>query len=506
MTTSAYQKAYQYVTALIERLRSENDRFLPNVYSLARQAGTSHVTIIKVLDCLREKGVLTSGRGRRVRIIDPARPENTAGVSPERCLKWERLYRRINSGIVNGVYLPGAPLPSPKELMKTYGACYRTMRKALDRLLRDGRIITRPRGYAAAPVAALKRHDTVVLSGPMDASGEIAFYTPRSPEFLRMVEQECSRIGVRLEICPYDQEGDRFGGPGRYRRTFLDRNTSVIGFIVWTTGIAPDPLRRFMHRLAAAGRPAALLEESAVYELPPLPSRRRFRLFSMGISSLAGRRMGRYLLDLGHRRIAYIAPTHNNLWSRNRLAGLRSVFADAGLPGGVAAFTDERFAFPQQYPPQQSRVDAVIRMITQRQAEEEAMPVLLSRSGINELRTRIDQITWGNTMRGILIPFLEKAAADPSITAWVGAEDNTAASCLEYLRIIGKTAPRDVSVAGFDDAIEASLYKLTSYNFNTPAVVRAMLDFILNPRAPGGGDAVEIEGTVVSRRSSAAPP
>jgi DNA-binding LacI/PurR family transcriptional regulator len=41
--------------------------------------------------------------------------------------------------------------------------------------------------------------------------------------------------------------------------------------------------------------------------------------------------------------------------------------------------------------------------------------------------------------------------------------------------------PGDVSVVGFDDMPEAARCGLTSYNFDSPACARAMLNHILQP-------------------------
>src|SRR5438093_4489652 len=54
---------------------------------------------------------------------------------------------------------------------------------------------------------------------------------------------------------------------------------------------------------------------------------------SVNIDNLeAGRRLTVHLLELGHRRVAYIGSRHGNQSDADRLSGYRSVIEEAGLP------------------------------------------------------------------------------------------------------------------------------------------------------------------------------
>ena len=65
------------------------------------------------------------------------------------------------------------------------------------------------------------------------------------------------------------------------------------------------------------------------------------------------------------------------------------------------------------------------------------------------------------------------------------------------------------SVIGFDDSIDASFHRLTSYSFNGTAVMRAMLMHIIDPaRGPGAvrpDRPVEIPGFITQRETSGPP-
>jgi len=66
--------------------------------------------------------------------------------------------------------------------------------------------------------------------------------------------------------------------------------------------------------------------------------------------------------------------------------------------------------------------------------------------------------------------------------------------------------PQDISVIGFDDGLEASLTRLTSYSFNGAAVMHAMLDHVLSggrsPLLRGVRHPIEVPGAIVVRQTT----
>lgn len=88
----------------------------------------------------------------------------------------------------------------------------------------------------------------------------------------------------------------------------------------------------------------------------------------------------------------------------------------------------------------------------------------------------------------------------------MGINDLIAIPTLDFLRRHNITVPGRSPVCGFDDTLDALGQRLTSYNFNVPAVVRGMVDFVLRPGVEMGRHdrefPVEIEGVVIERGSS----
>lgn len=99
---------------------------------------------------------------------------------------------------------------------------------------------------------------------------------------------------------------------------------------------------------------------------------------------------------------------------------------------------------------------------------------------------------------------IEQALGDGVVTALVCVSDDLALFCLDFLAALGREVPSDISVVGFDDTLEATRRRLTSYDFNNNAVVRACVDHILNPRARlhTGHAPLDLDGYVVKRASS----
>jgi len=63
--------------------------------------------------------------------------------------------------------------------------------------------------------------------------------------------------------------------------------------------------------------------------------------------------------------------------------------------------------------------------------------------------------------------------------------------------------PDELSVVSFDNTMPAQLKGLSSYSFNYPAIVNAMLEHILDPKRTRSGDGVvEVPGMVVERQTS----
>ncbi|MBD3321582.1 MAG: hypothetical protein GF350_10860 [Chitinivibrionales bacterium] len=71
---------------------------------------------------------------------------------------------------------------------------------------------------------------------------------------------------------------------------------------------------------------------------------------------------------------------------------------------------------------------------------------------------------------------------------------------MDFLNRKKIAVPGRISLIGFDDTAEALQHHLTSYNFNVEALMRLMLNYIVNTRSvPKKKHPVEVDGMIVER-------
>ncbi len=510
--TPALNKALHYLAARIQRARVARDPQLPPIRQLAAEAGVSYVSMWKAVRRLADDGRIVTNHRTGVRLpasVAPSRsPPRGVPGPPRRRSKWERIRTRIESDILSGRHPPGVTLPPLKELSRLYGTCYTTLRKALDRLVDEGWVTTVRRGYRVASNGTRGRRGTVVLLACGSSDGRPGLPTNRSQEHFRALESECARNGVTLRVVSCDALGNTLHVPADIAPAFAGRpgGDEILGVLVWTVGMSSgESVSRVMRRCVFLQKPLAILDETGSVPVP-LQSNPSVRVFSLAASAHAGRRVGTFLLRLGHREVVFVSPVQAMGWSRNRLDGLVSAFADAGLPGGVRALIAPGGYRPRPQSAAELRIEQLLARLPEPRRDDDAMFARAVRAARETMRGAID----AEIVHGRLIALLDRNRQARSATAWVAVTDGFALDCIDYLRGKGIRVPEDISVVGFDDTHEAFRHGLTSYNFNGPAVMHAMVASVLAPDASygrgGRTDPVEVDGFVTVRRTTASRP
>jgi len=162
-----------------------------------------------------------------------------------------------------------------------------------------------------------------------------------------------------------------------------------------------------------------------------------------------------YLIELGHRRIAFIEGLEGTPSSVKRLAGFQDAHRLAGLP------IEDRLIIPGDY---------------------------TQRGGRKAMAALLDQ-------------------ADPP-TAVFCANDLSALGALEEAKSRGKRIPQDLSIVGFDDIDEAALASppLTTVRLPPREIgIVAAETLITRLRGRTEPSYVSIKGSLVARGSTAAP-
>jgi LacI family transcriptional regulator len=247
-------------------------------------------------------------------------------------LKHRAISRQLAAEINSGKHRTGDRLPSEAQLVKRF----RVSRPTIGRALRDlqaggliarragsGTYVRNPREAAAAPpgfaqlglIVPSLRHTEIFESicGELASLARVHDYGllwgdtahPLSPETDTSIQEAET-------LC--DQ--------------FIERRTVGVFFVPFEhSADCQDANERITTKLRKAGVPVVLIDRDIV----PFPERSAFDL--VGIDNFAGGyTLGRHLIKLGARRLAYItlprtAPTVNA-----RIAGARTAMLDHGLP------------------------------------------------------------------------------------------------------------------------------------------------------------------------------
>jgi DNA-binding LacI/PurR family transcriptional regulator/DNA-binding FadR family transcriptional regulator len=505
-------RALKLLRRVIEQRRASGEDRLPGVRDLAQQAGVAYVTMVKALARLKARGVLVARPRRGLTVVGPfpdlGTPE-VRGLRPrQRSMeKWEEVLSELRRDILGGVF-PQNEAVSAKELGRRYDTCYPTLRKALLPLL-EKRIASHARkGYRFQ--ISRNRHpgSDIILLARSDKSGHLDYPSVRSQWQVRSLESVCSAAGVRLLPLGVDS-----AGAIRDRGSTVDlpslKTRDCLGFIVWTTALREAQLGPLLGRLAEMRKPLVILDETgqAPSVLRPRAGVRMLSM-SMAASESAGRVVGQYLLQLGHRNVAFLSlgSPETDVGSGTRMRGLRNAFAEAGLPGGVHSFSISMYTDLNAIEDRAIRTS--VRMVGlawgQSRRRASAGAVSLPAGGTSDAML---QFVRSETMQRHLVRMLQDATRDPAVTALVCFNDWLALECLNCLKSSGVAqVPEAVSLLGFDDSLEAFSHGLTSLNFNAAAYMRASVGFILDPTndlyRTTSGQPMEFDGVVVARKTT----
>ena len=288
----------------------------------------------------------------------------------------------LRSAIEQGIYVAGQPIPSERELTKNHGLSRTTVRRAIQLLVDEGILYRLPGSgtYVGRPQSRTfelaPEHATLGLILP-------TLSNPYFGELTTAIEREATRAGYQLLLGQSDLTG-------RSEAPYLARyseNAAVKGVITISTGM--DIPAESYAKLERAGKPFLFVvrhDETIGAD-------------AVSTDHVGGARaLVRYLVGLGHRRIAYIgdARSRSPRPHQGYLEGLR----EAGLPDD---------------PELQVRLDA--ESIEQ-----------IGEQGVRQLLER-------------KVPF----------TAIFAQIDLMAVGVLRALRAAGIRVPDDVSVVGFDN-------------------------------------------------------
>lgn len=491
--TPAVKKALEYLDLILGNGNLKPGEHLPSIQKLASKAQVSSVPMWKAVNLLAQKGVLEVIQGRGTRI--PVQHDETLAPTVE---TWWRIREQIHREILGGKYSIGL-MPSLKEMRIQYGVSYNTLKKALESLVSDGIIEPCHRTYRAISYVNQVSVSSVVLLGWSIPELDLQARTPWGEEFLRSCENQCSQMRLNFKVVRYNSVGGitKYIDQDGKAATELKENDSVLGFILWAD--SPDELYRdVLKQLNKFKKPIAVLQEGSLLRISDFQEQnRKIQVFSLATSSKAAKQVASFMLELGHKSIAYFSPFHLREWSKARLSGLEEIFSrHSGM--NIQAYTIDKLGSHSFI--EMVRPDKVFESFISKAQESPDMPELLI-NALKNVRMNITKSLLKEAIRESMKPLFEKAFADGNKSAWVCANDNVAIMALEWLKEHGGR----IAIAGFDDTFEAFRTGLTSYNFNVQALVNCMLSFLVSPSSHSTiqrAGIFEVEGMLVERRTT----
>lgn len=490
----ASERAHQLLREEISLVRASAREHIGPIAHLAAKAGVSRVTMWKAVQQLRARQVLTIGHNRRIMVAanapEPVR-SSASQSSPGPCaLKWQRLMKRMYTDIREGRFAAGETLPPIKQLLGIYGVSYPTLRKALDSLIGNSILISRKTRLIVPAYTPRDSRRTIVVIKRSLPSNDYLY--GRYENIMRILQQFVSKERLNVEVISYQVRGRQVTcSAGTLYPEFRDR-ADIAGVVVWALTLASYiDLDRLCEKIIAKQLPVAILDESGT--TPPFiqkGDRRLLRFFTYSFSPRCGLLTGRYLLQHNIVSAAFIGLPRLR-WSANRYAGLRQAFIDAGLPAPPAC---ELADFDK------GTDDEFVRIVDTLRKQFRRIPEFLE--PFDQRYVMLKEEYRSNVQAGKSIPvFMRMLSEHPHCTCWVTANDSVALMVRKFFNSVRKHSPPHL--VSFDDSLEAFADNITSFNFNLPGIVSAILSHLLYPYAPRPDSpnetVVEIDGWVVAR-------
>jgi GntR family transcriptional regulator, arabinose operon transcriptional repressor len=340
---------------------------------------------------------------------------------------------------------PGERLPSQTELMRRFQVSDRTVLRSLEDLRRDGWIVRRrgsgtfvadPKEHRPAPVAPHPAPDSRTIAA-------LALSPSPSPFYHRCLEQ----LGQVVQAAGWSLLCHHARHAPDSDDVLPLEALQPRGFVAFNFTLYPVArrLQERGHRTVILGPPPA-----DVY--PDVPC-------VYGDHDHGGYLVTRHLLDLGHRRLAYV-----------------------------------RF-----FPPSRVTLQRSFRWRGHERAMDEAR-----RRGEEVHCAFLDETTIGPWRRdpSLAADYFRRPDAPTALVVW---NDSEAIPLLNILQHAGLHVPEDISVAGYDALPEGaqSLPPLTTVDQHLDCQLRAVMDLLSREAPPPPNQSVVVVPNLVSRASCA---
>lgn len=496
---------FETVKKLRTIVEGATDKRLPSVRNLARQLSVSPVTILRAIDVLKSEGVLEGrwGRGNYVAGEKKSISDGTTDLEIQNTV--EKTVITIKKDIIEGKYQTHLPLPSIKQLTAHYNVSYPTVKRALAVLIEES-VIKRSgsRYYFFTDQTKSKSRIAIIAFGL--AKNSVKIETERERNFYRLLSNAAMQQNVILEtICCNDYlEEPQFYTPDDTPLAHYLKRKSIIGIILSSYHMkdSAECLRNLLNFNIPI---SAWVEDHRILKMIDYhgAAKKKLCFFDSSYSTLPGYEVGRYLIEKGHKNIAYISPFHKSPWSQNRLTGLKkAAMSDPDiriLPFVSTEYLNEYFFM--------MKIPRKILFDKRSVADVSGRLQAFLRNRIASIQYEHDTLLRDNMIFAVCEEFINETFKDSSVTAWVCANDHIAVLITDYWNYCSVPLSQRPALIGFDNSFKSFERNISSYEFNTSGEVQNMLNHLLYPNSTcllNGSPEVKLSGRIVERNSSIA--
>jgi DNA-binding transcriptional regulator YhcF (GntR family) len=495
-------------------------RKLPSIKTLATGADVSFVTMWKAINILRHD-VTFSNLSKTLtakndvinktsqNILESSSADSNFQFKENYEPLWQKSLSRIKQDILTGRFSPGTLLPSRKELESMYNISYPTLKKVIEILCEEKIIMPHQRGYIVSPLTKSESSSRIVAIGCGWEDGTL-WMDHQDKNYFRILESECIQSKIALDIVVYCQHNDKIAFIDTITKKPYDLSkNNILSFIliIANLGIQPEDV---LKRLIIEKKPIAVLDVVGGWEIPSqLFNNYYVQLFTVTMSITPPKKIAQYLLNLGHKNIAFFSPFHKAEWSKQRLKGIAETYNEAGYKNNVKTFVLDKYAFQWDYLQSGYNSEKDVKEIVNEYNKWKKYTNSEFFRKFGHISYNISKyLTEWNCATGEIyhqmISLFKEALKDKEITAWVMANDYTATLALDYLKEIKVSVPEDISLISFDNTLDAMEYRITSYDFNLNGIVSIMLRYALWPSSVvthRTKSIIEVDGAIIDRRS-----
>ena len=285
------------------------------------------------------------------------------------------------------------------------------------------------------------------------------------------MEEEAHRRGVLLERVGYD---DRNSRPrfylGRQEYAFWPEHRQVLlGAVCVLWHMKSGSV--FLNHMAHVGIPLAVwVDHAAGYSDQNWPC---VRYFDLGYGEDPGVLVASEIARRGYRSCVYISPFHGSLWSLERWRGLQRRALELGLRIECCVSDVLRSSWSVR-----DILEQDTNWNKKRHEWLESCPAGDLPFRREQFYALYSEAACDAELYEYCVPLFESACIKRS-DVWVLCNDRVAVLAAEYLRRKGLEAP---VLVGYDNSAEAGRAGISSFEFDTTGLARAMLDYLLNPR------------------------